>query len=216
YIQGNSKSKAKILLTTNSGHSWSIEKEDSLARYEHLPKQEIPQQFTIRSTFGGAVEYTNDSGAKWEYLSLPQDSLSLNLVTPYGRNLFYCSGVRNFRTSLYRFDINNIANTEVEVSTDKSQERVWIHEVCPNPFKNIVNAKIGRSDATALNDIIVGIYNIFGELICDLSQEYRSQAINEFNEVEITWTSTGFAQGVYLLRISTHSNSHTVKIAKFY
>lgn len=96
-----------------------------------------------------------------------------------------------------------MANASTGIDDNPVPRAFSVSQNYPNPFnaRTNINFSIDRE-----SDVNIGIYNIAGQLVADLSNHFRA------GENIITWDASDVASGVYFYRIATADNSETRKM----
>jgi hypothetical protein len=95
------------------------------------------------------------------------------------------------------------ANATTGIDDDYVPRSFSVSQNYPNPFnaRTNINFSIERE-----SDVSIGVYNIGGQLVADLSGHYRP------GDHVVTWDASDAASGVYFYRVVSNDNSQTRKM----
>lgn len=160
-------------------------------------------------SFGEGTFITNNGGNTWTKVSE-----LYNIINGISNGIDFTSSEYGFIASSYGlFTMKSYGTidsvTSVENEFNINPNNFVLYQNYPNPFNptTTIEYVIASPDKSGKQSVILKVYDILGNEVATLVNEYKSPGI-----YKAEWNASGFASGVYYYQLISGNFAHTKKL----
>lgn len=229
-IAGTSKAYGIISTATTLSKMLLVDLHGDSAEVLHIT--ELPSVYRVSfedelhgyaAGLSGSIYETEDGGQHWQDISNNNKvQTSYNQLQNTSRGHFFASAW-DFAGATYQSRHILRTRQTVQIITSIEDDSllypshldievapIWVQKSFPNPFNSKVRIVAFRDLAKSTDAMTLKVYNLFGEEVADLSEEFRRNASS--NPVYVDWAPTDILPGIYFIRGSGSGISHTISV----
>jgi photosystem II stability/assembly factor-like uncharacterized protein len=215
FAREDSETKTSLVyMSSDLGMTWDTMSVSEAPREAWI---EIPRDSFFIYRQGENLLVTRDSGRTWK--AIPQADTSKNFswgIACYTRNTVFLPFDHFSRSGLYRLDFVRDSGIvqSVEPSEAERPSPIRLRMAKMHPFRARATIGLRADDTVPLVDIHLGVYDLQGNLVSDLTDRLRQTTTVMDDERIIEWDAESVSHGIYYIVARTAGRSVSLPVLK--